>query len=213
MGRSSSSGSNRIAEQQERREAERLATIQQGMGAVNSIFDSPGRNDEINEVLAARRGLYFDELGRQKGDADRQLKFALARSGLAGSRQSVDNARLLGEQHQRATVDAENLAQNEANQLRMSDEDARADLIRLVQSGADVTTASNAATARMQQNLSGARTSGNVSALGDVFGSFSDLYKRSRERAGERAAQGDLRTMYNTAGQFGWGNSSQQGGW
>lgn len=204
MGGGGSSSSNKIAEDQERREAERLAVIQQGMDAVNSIFDSPGRDAEVAEVLAARRGLYFDELGRQKADADRQLKFAMARSGLSGSRQAIDAGRLLGERHQRGIVDAENLALNEANQLRMADEEARADLIRLVQSGADVTTASNAATARMQQNLAGSRTSGNVSALGDVFGTFSDLYKQSRERAGERQAQSDLRTAYNTAGNYGW---------
>ena len=205
MGGGGSSSSERIARQQEQREQERLATIRQGTGAVNSIFDNPNREAEINEVLAARRGLYGDELGRQKADADRQLKFALARSGLAGSRQSVDSSRRLGDAHQRGTVDAENRALSSANDLRMADEDARAQLIAMVQSGADVTTASNAAMARMQQNVAGARTSGNVSALGDVFGGFSDMYKRSRERAAERAAQSDLQTHYNTAGIFGYG--------
>lgn len=205
MGGGGGGASDRIARSQEARERDRLTTIGQGTSKVNSIFDNPGREGEIQQVLGARRGLYTDELTRQKEEADRQLKFSLARSGLAGSRQSVDSGRKLGEAHQRGIVDAENLAQSGANELRMADEDARAQLIAMVQSGADATTASNSATARMQQNLAGAKASGNVSALGNVFGGFADMYKRSRERAGERDAQSALGTIYGTAGNFGYG--------
>ena len=196
--------SERIARENQRLEQERLAAIQQGTYAANQIFDSPERQAQYDDYLRANREQYFGELERQMDDANRQNRFALARSGLVGSRQQVDAGRDLGEAYNRGVVDADRLAQRAVSDLRMADEDSRRSIIQMVQAGADATTASSAALRQMQTNLSGARADMNANALGDVFGGFAEMYKRSRERDAERRAQGDLNTIYNTSGQWGF---------
>lgn len=199
--------SDQIAREQQEQERQRLAAIQAGIGATNAVFDSPERQRQYDDYLAAQRESYFGELSRQQQEAQRGNKFALARSGLIGSRQQIDTGRDLGEAYNRGVVDADRLAQRAQSDLRAADEDSRRSIIQLVQSGADATTASSAAMRQMQTNLSGARADMNASALGQVFGTFSDLYKRSQDRAEQRRADRDLGTLYGTAAQ--WGYSPQ----
>lgn len=201
----------RIARENQRMERERLAAIRAGTAATNRIFDAPERQAQYADYLAAQREMFFDELQRQMGDAQRGNKFALARSGLAGSSQAVDAGRELGEAYNRGVVDADRLAQRAEADLRMADEDSRRSIIQMVQAGADATTASSAALRQMQSNLSGARSDMNANALGQVFGAFSEMYKRSQERDAERRAQSDLGTIYNTAQR--WGYMPSGGGW
>lgn len=197
-------GSDGLARQQEQREQARLAEIQRGIAATNGVYDSPQRQAQINDFLEANRQMYFKELGTQKQDADRQLKFAVARNGQQGGKQSIDAAANLGEKYNKGVVDADRLAQRGANDLRMADEEARSNLIALINSGVDATTASNRATAGLQTSLAGARANMGPEALGQVFGSFGDLYKRSKERDEERRARTDLNSLYGTAGQWGY---------
>ncbi len=210
-----SSGDSGVAKRQEQMERERLAAIQSGIAATNQIFEDPARAAQYEDFLAAQRQEFFRELGDQKKDADRQLKFALARSGQYGGRQQIDAGTRLGEQYQRGIINADRLAQGATNDLRMADQDARARIIAMIQSGADVTTASNAALSSLQSNMAGARANMNAEALGTVFGGLSDLYKRSQERAEERRARRDLGSLYGTAPQWGYGQpqSRTSGGW
>lgn len=203
MGASDNSG--RIARQQEQQEAQRLAAIRQGISGVNAVYDSPERQAQIADYLEANRKLYFDELGRQKGDTDRQLKFALARNGTAGSRQQIDAAADLGRQYNEGVINADRQAQGAANNLRMDDEASRNNLIAMVQSGLDATTASQRANNNLRVNLDGAKSSMRSDAIGNVFGGFADLYKRSKDRAEETRAYKDLGTIYGTAPQWGYG--------
>lgn len=201
----------RIARENQQMERERLAAIKSGTAAANRIFDAPERQAQYEDYLGAQREMYFEELERQMGDAQRGNKFALARSGLAGSSQAVDAGKQLGEQYNRGVVDADRLAQRAAADLRGADEDSRRSIIQMVQAGADATTASSAALRQMQTNLAGARSDMNANALGTVFGGFADMYKRSQERDAERRASRELNTMYNTAQR--WGYSPTGGTW
>lgn len=203
--------SERIARENQQMERERLAAIQRGTAATNQIFDDPARQAQYDDYLGAQREMFFGELQRQMGDAQRGNKFAMARSGLAGSSQAVDAGKQLGEKYNRGVVDADRLAQRATQDLRGSDEESRRGIIQMVQAGADATTASSAALRQMQSNLSGARSDMNANALGQVFGGFSDMYKRSQERDADRRAQRDLGTIYNTAQK--WGYSPQGGRW
>lgn len=210
MGGGGSSSSDRIAREQQEQEQQRLAAIQAGITGTNAVFDSPERQRQYDDYLGAQREMYFGELQRQQQDAQRGNKFALARSGLLGSRQQVDVGKDLGETYNRGVVDADRLAQRAQADLRSADEDSRRSVIQLVQSGADATTASSTALRQMQTNLAGARGEMNAGALGQVFGTFGDLYKRSQDRAEQRRADRDLGTLYGTAGQ--WGYSPQATG-
>lgn len=196
--------SSKLAQQQDQMEQERLAAIKSGISGVNSAYDNPARQGQYDEFLGANRKQFFDELNKQQGDALRQNKFALARSGLVGSRQQVDRGTDLGDAYQKGVINAERQAQGNLVGLKNADEDSRRSLIQQVQNGADVTTASSAAMRTLQNNLAGAKASEGVGALGNVFGGFSDLYKRSRDREDEKRAMNDLRVRYSTSNQWGF---------
>lgn len=204
-------GSERIAREQLRMEQERQAAIKSGIGAVNAAFDTPERQKQYSDYLAAQRKLYFDQLANQQQDAQRQNKFALARSGLVGSREQVDRGSDLGKAYQKGVIEADRAAQSNLVGLQSADEGTRQSLIQLVQSGADATTASSSALRSMQSNLAGASANAKVDALGNVFGDFSDLYKRSRDRADERSAMQYLDQLYNTGSR--WGYTPPAAGW
>jgi hypothetical protein len=197
------SGSNDAQKAQERQEKERQDAIRRGTAAVNQAYDNPQREKDIGDFLAANRQLYFDELNKQNVENTRGLKFALARNGQLGGSVQVDAGRRAGEAYQSGVLTAERAAAEAANNLRAADEDNRRSLLAMVQSGLDATTAGARANAGLRTSLEGARAGMKVDALGDVFGGFADLYKRSRESAAERRARSDAQALYNTGPIYG----------
>lgn len=188
-----------------RQEMERQANIKQGIGAVNAAFDNPRRAAQISDLVAANQEMYTNEANRQQGENARQLKFANARTGNTGSRVAIDRGTDLGDAYQKSLVQGTRLAQGKGAALSQADDQARANLIALVTSGLDATTASQRANVSLQSGLDASRASANENELGDAFGGLADIYKRSQTRADELRAQRQLGQLYNTAPTWGYG--------
>lgn len=178
-------GSNRATREAERAEQQRQQQIALSTRNVNRVFDAPERQAQYGKFGAALRKQYGNDLSRQRADADRKLRFSLARGGLAGGSADVDAQRNLGEEFQRGTLQAEQRVQSAVAGLQQADEQTRQNLIGLAQSGADVGTAAQRAGAALQQNAQGAFST--AGALGDVFGQTAALYKQQQEAAARRA--------------------------
>ena len=191
-----SNSAKKAQKQATRAEEERQAAMGQATGRVNAVFDSPERASQLDDFINAIREAYRIDADRQKGIADRRLKFAMARGGLTGGSAAVDANRTLGEEYTRGLVDAEARAQEAQGNLRGQDESSRLGLISMIRQGLDATTAAQRAGAAMQSNAQTAKGSALAQGLGDVFGSTAELYKRSEEaserRRGERAAYGSI---------------------
>lgn len=191
-----SNSASRAQRQANRTERERQAAIALGTERVNKVFDSPERGRQIEDFLAALRERYTDDANRQKGTADRRLKFSMARSGLTGGSASVDANRNLGEEYVRGLLDAENTALETQGRLRAQDEASRMDILSMIRQGLDATTAANRAGAAMRANAQIAEGGAFADGLGDIFGGTADIYKRQTEaaerRRGERAAYDSL---------------------
>lgn len=177
-------------------EAAKQAQIDAAIAQINALFSSPEREAQYADYLGARRGQYTDEVNRQQGDAVRNLKFALARSGLTGGSVAVDKGREQGQTYDRALIDAERLAQGDTAQLRGSDQQSKLSLEQMVQSGLDATTGIANANSAMQTNLLSGQSTRGVQALGDIFKDYTDFYRKSRDdqqrRAGEKYAYNTL---------------------
>lgn len=186
----------REAEAAERRRREQIDASVRG---VNAAFDSPERQKQYDELLAADRSLYTDDLNRQNTRNNRQLKFAIARNGQAGSSVARDAGRRAGETYQRGVIEAERRAQGDVASLRDADAQARYNLIAQAQAGLDVTTAANQAAMMLRNNLQASRTSATADALGDVFGNFSTLFQQSRDERERRRALEDYNLLYAPA--------------
>ena len=204
MGASSSSKATNQAKQAE---GMRQENINRSVGQINQIYGSPQREADINDFLGATRSFYGNELERQKGSADRSLKFAMARSGLTGGSASVDANRTLGENYQQGILNADRLAQSAASDLRSADEQSRMNLISLAQSGADTTTGAAQAASALRTNLGGANAQLKADALGNVFGGLANIYTKSQETAAERRGNRDVYGLLYQPG-FGQGGKA-----
>ena len=177
---------NRIYTNPKKAEAARQVAIKQGTARVNSVFDDPARAAQRADFLKAIREFYTGDANRQKGIADRNLKFSMARSGLTGGSAAVDSNRTLGEEYTKGLLDAENKAQGAYSDLEMQDEQTRLGLLAAVRSGMDATTAAQRAAGGMAQNAAGAKSDALAQGLGDSFGSTAQTYKTQREAADRR---------------------------
>lgn len=167
-------------------EQERQARIDNAVGTVNSIYDAGSRQKSYADFLAALRSQYTTDANEQKLKADRQLKFALARSGLTGGSAAVDLNRVAGQEYNKGLVTAENKAQSGLAALKSQDENARASLISQVQAGLGATDAAARAQAGTATALQAAQSDALSGGLGDIFGTTAKSYKDMLDAANKR---------------------------
>ena len=196
-------GSNKASEEAQRAEAARLAQIKNTQGAINGVFDGPARAADIANFVSASRDYYTQDLNRQKGETDRQLRFALARNGQTGGSTQVDQAKEFSRTYGRGLLDVERRASADGATIEGADQDARARLLSLATTGLDATTAAQQSAAALRTNLQAGAGERNMGALGDAFSSFKDFIDRSRDSADRRRANtesGFYRSIYGNAG-------------
>ena len=189
----SGGSSNRAADEANRQEQQRQAAIAETQARVNQVFDSPTRAAEIADAVGGMRDFHVADLDRQKGDADRSLRFALARSGLTGGSTQIDQQRRVTDDYAKGLLQVEQRAQGFGANLSAADQDARARLIGLATSGLDATTAAAQSAAAMQSNLEAARSDAFMSSLGDIFGNTKNFATQVADARTRRQALGDGR--------------------
>lgn len=175
----------------ERAEQERQASMAAGEQRVNAAYDSPARQKQYADFLAALRENFMLDATKQKGVADRRLKFANARSGLTGGSAAVDSNRRLGEEFTKGILNSENAAQDALAGLKSDDEASRQSLISMIRSGADATTASSRMMQLQSSNALGAKSRALTNGIGDIFSGTSDVYLRSEDAAARRRGARD----------------------
>jgi hypothetical protein len=180
----------------QRAEQTRQRQITRTTGQINAAYDAPGRQKQYDDFLNAVRQNYTEDATRQKGIADRGLKFSMARSGLSGGSADVDARRTSGEEFQRGILQAEDRAQGALGDLRSADEQSRLQLIQMAQSGLDATTAAQRSQAAISAGAQTAMAKSKADGLGDIFGQTAKTYDAQQvaaaQRRGQTAAVGSL---------------------
>jgi hypothetical protein len=176
-------------------EAARQAKIREGTANVNSIFDSNFNDDFFNK----RRDAYLDyanpQLEDQYGDANKQLTFSLARSGLLDSSvrgEKLGDLQKLYDTQKQAVADK---ALGYETGARNSVEDARGNLISTLNATGDAEGAAKGALAR-----SSALSAPDVySPLGQLFTDFTNgLGIQAAQERAAAASGGTYKSPYNT---------------
>lgn len=195
-----SGGSDKAANEARRQEEKRQAAIAAGTKAVDRVFDAPTRVAQQQDFIDALRQHYRTDADRQKADADRKLRFSMARGGLTGGSAAADGSRNLGEEYAKGLLDAENKAQSAYADLVAQDEQSRQALLSQVRSGMDATTAASRAGAQMRANAGVASADAMATGLGDIFGNTAQLYKDQQEAAERRRGTRDAYgTIYKSS--------------
>lgn len=190
------SSSNKASKAAQVAEDKRREDIRLTQQRIEGIFTSPEREADIQDFIDSTRGFLQQDLNREKGINDRQLKFALARSGQAGGSTDVDQNRNLSEAFLRATVEGERRAQGAGQSLRAADQEAKLGLFGQAVGGLDMTTSSSNALRSLQQNIDFAKNINSERNFDSFFSDFGDLFTASRKSAGERRQGQEFNTLY-----------------
>ncbi len=180
---------NKAAQEAQRAEDARRAAVVATQKSIEDAYNNPQREGEIGDLINATRGFLNKDLNKKNAEANRGLKFALARSGQTMGSLEVDQRRDLGERFLLGSLEAERRAQAAGQSLRRSDQDSKFALFGQAQGGLDMTTAVRNAGEALRSNIGLARADATQSGLGDLFNSFGDIYKNSRENKGRADAE------------------------
>lgn len=185
MGGRGGGGSSRVAEQQRQDELERqrrIATGQQSIDQTFQQFDDPFFQQQADSFVAYAR----PQIDRQYDQALEALNFALARRGQTDSSSRAEAQADLARQRADAERDINDQARGFANQSRNAVENARSDLLSILQGTGDAEAASNAAISR----AAALTQQPTYSPIGQLFTDTSSLL--SGQLAAERAAAAGL---------------------
>jgi hypothetical protein len=174
---------------------QRQANISGNVRDINSAYD--GREPQYADLGAALRERLGTELERQRKDATRQSKFALARGGQIGGSLQRDVGKTLAREGNEGVLNAERVAQKGVSDLRSADEQARSQLIGLAQSGSDIGNAASQASSMLRANLQGSGALNPATALGDVFGATGATYRTMQDAAARRRGLTEAQTYAN----------------
>lgn len=177
-------GGDKASKAAERQERERQARISSNVSSIEGAY--AGREGPYNDFVQALRERFGTEFGRQRADAARKSKFALARGGLTGGSAAIDATRLLRREGDEGTLQAERKAQGALANLRSADESSKLQLISLAQSGSDIGNAALNAGNSIRANLEGARSTAASEGIGDVFGRTATAYRAQQDAAQRR---------------------------
>lgn len=183
-------GSNKAQQQAAADNAKKQADIDAAISGINKIYDSPDRQKQYDQLGADTTKYYTDDVNQQEAINARKLKFALARSGLAGGSEQAYQGQQLGQAYDKAIIAATRQGQSAEANLRSQDEQQRQNLINMAEAGLDAGTASNEATNSLRNNLLSANASSTADSLGNMFGDFSSMYQQSQDQ--KAARQGAL---------------------
>lgn len=183
-------GGNATAAAQQQ-EQERQAQIASTVDTINKAF--AGRTSQYNTYLDALRKSYGTQLNYQQANAQRNLKFSLARAGLTGGSVAADQGGELTREAGAARIGAEQQAQAKTAALQSSDEATRQQMISLAQSGASIGEPGIQTANMLAANLGNAQANLAPDTLGNVFGgvtnSINAYNTAAQTRLGLRAAQ------------------------
>jgi hypothetical protein len=200
-----SGSSDKAGKQARADEQARMAAISRTQGAINGVFNDPRRAKDIGDFVGATREFYTQDLDKQKGQSDRQLKFALARSGQTGGSTQVDRQSELGRDYQQGLLQVDRKARGAGAELESADQDARARLISLATSGLDATTAAQQAAASMRSSLEAGKSASQAQGIGDAFGSLGKYFQNSQDAAVRRRADQQAFGLYQPNANFNYG--------
>ena len=201
-----SGGNDRAQREAQRAEQARQDAIRRASAEVERIYGSPERQQQYTDFYNATRDLGMADLNKQKTIADRQAKFGLARGGLTGGSRAVDLGSQLGREYTDGLLTVDQRALAAKADLMGADQQSKQNLLGLVQSGLDLTTAQQNAASGMRANLQAGEATRLVGGLGDIFNTASDFYKKSEEeRVRRQTEQNYGQTLYSPYYSYGSG--------
>lgn len=181
--------SNKASDQAAQADSNRQADIQSAVGRITSAYSSPSRQAQYQNYGTNLQNYYTGQVNNQEGVNARNLKFAMARSGLTGGSAAVDANTQLQKDYTTGLLNASQQAQAGKAALQQSDINSKNQLIGLAEQGA-YTGAIPSQIAQAQSAATGAAQNfGSANTLGNIFAGTSQIYNNEQTAAANRKAQ------------------------
>lgn len=148
--------------------------------------NAAARQAGYDQIRASNMAILQDDINRNRNDAARLLKFGLSRSGLSGGSVDIDENRNLTDANQRSIIQANQLSDNQVQQVRAKDESDYATAIQKIDAGLDADTAITTATQAVKNNRDQAISDPTSSSLNNLFASIGNAW--SNYQYGQAAA-------------------------
>lgn len=170
------------AQQARSDEQARQQRIREGTSSINALFDKQFNDGFFDKRRQAYLGYATPQLDEQYGDSQKQLTYALTRSGLLDSSARGEEAARLQKRYDLGKQSIADQAVGEATTARNAVEDARANLIAMLNATGDAQGAAQAALARS----TALSQPGTYSPLAQLFQDSTGML--AQQAAAERAA-------------------------
>jgi len=203
--------SNHAAQAAQQADAQRQAQIQDSVRQITAAYSSPQRQQQYQDYGANLLKYYTGEVNDQEKVNARNLKFAMARSGLTGGSAAVDSNNQLQQDYTKGLLKASQASQGGVAALEQADQASKNQLISLAEQGAYTGAIPTQVAQAQQAALGSASNYMNASALGDLFAGTAKVYTNEQTAAANRRAQiTPIGSLYGGGGgagaSGGWGN-------
>jgi hypothetical protein len=167
----------------------RQGQIQASINSVNQAYSSPARQQQYTDYGNSLNNYLTGQVNEQERINARNLKFAMARSGLSGGSASVDANTQLQKDYTKGLLGASQQAQAGQAALEQADVNSKNQMIALAQQGAYTGAIPSQVAMAQRAALGSAQSAFNANALGDVFAGTANIYKNEQTAAANRKAQ------------------------
>ena len=183
--------------------AKLLSGVDMTTQSAEAKANATARQAGYDQIRTSNMAIMNSDIARNRADAERALKFGLARSSLTGGSVDIDENKNILDANQRSTVQANQLADNQVQQVRAQDEADYANSIQKINAGLDADTAITAATAAVKNNRDQAISDPTSSSLNNLFSSVGNFWNNYEYSKAAANPYGPASTGYTTSGSKG----------
>lgn len=174
--------------------------IQGAVSAINNAYNNPNRAAQVQQYGQNLQNYYTGQVNNQEAINARNLKFAMARSGLTGGSAAADSNTQLQKDYTQGLLQAGQQAQTGQAALQQADIQSKNQLIGLAQQGNYTGSIPTAIAASQGANFGAAQNFGNANSLGNLFAGTSGIYQNEQTAAANRQAQQNpFGTVYSSS--------------
>ena len=170
-------------------DAQRQSQINQSVKAISDAYSSPQRDAQYATYGQNLNKYYTGQVNDQEQVNARNLKFAMARSGLTGGSAAVDSNAQLQKDYTKGLLQASQQAQGGEAALRQADISSKNQLTGLAEQGAYTGTIPTQIAQAQTAALGAAQNYGSANSLGNLFGSTANIYNAEQVSAANSKAQ------------------------
>lgn len=156
------------------------AAVAAAQAKADSLKDAGAKREQLYSKIGtdATNTALFD-LNKERGIAERDLNFGLARAGLSGGSRDIDANKDVLDTHQEGVLKASNIGLQTSNNARSNDEKTRVNLINSIAAGLTEGDALSQSYAALSNNAKSAADDANNASLAGFF----DVLKQQQAAA------------------------------